>query len=68
MGRIGEVITRTWQLADKMKKLRGKLMEDMVLGFVSYLYNCIALRLDIKYLDILSHFYYILHTKLNFCT
>jgi predicted amidohydrolase YtcJ len=25
MGRIGEVITRTWQTADKMKKQRGRL-------------------------------------------
>ena len=23
MGRVGEVITRTWQTADKMKKQRG---------------------------------------------
>jgi urease subunit alpha len=28
MGRIGEVICRTWQLADKMKKQRGPLPED----------------------------------------
>ncbi|KAL7692174.1 putative urease, alpha subunit, metal-dependent hydrolase, composite domain superfamily [Plasmopara halstedii] len=28
MGRIGEVITRTWQTADKMKKERGILPED----------------------------------------
>jgi urease subunit alpha len=28
MGRIGEVIIRTWQTADKMKKQRGKLPED----------------------------------------
>ncbi|MCY9513212.1 urease subunit alpha [Paenibacillus apiarius] len=28
MGRVGEVITRTWQSADKMKKQRGKLHED----------------------------------------
>lgn len=28
MGRIGEVITRTWQTADKMKKQRGKLSGD----------------------------------------
>ena len=28
MGRIGEVITRTWQTADKMKSQRGKLPED----------------------------------------
>jgi len=27
MGRVGEVITRTWQLADKMKKQRG-VLED----------------------------------------
>ena len=28
MGRVGEVITRTWQTADKMKKQRGALPED----------------------------------------
>lgn len=28
MGRIGEVVTRTWQTADKMKKLYGLLPED----------------------------------------
>jgi len=28
MGRIGEVTTRTWQTADKMKKMIGKLPED----------------------------------------
>jgi urease subunit alpha len=28
MGRVGEVITRTWQTADKMKKQRGALEED----------------------------------------
>ena len=30
MGRIGEVICRTWQTADKMKKFRGKLAEEKV--------------------------------------
>jgi urease subunit alpha len=29
MGRTAEVISRTWQLADKMKKQRGKLREDV---------------------------------------
>jgi urease subunit alpha len=28
MGRIGEVITRTWQTADKMKRQRGRLSGD----------------------------------------
>src|SRR5205085_6088910 len=28
MGRIGEVITRSWQTADKMKKQRGRLLEE----------------------------------------
>ena len=28
MGRIGEVICRTWQTADKMKRQRGKLKQD----------------------------------------
>jgi urease subunit alpha len=32
MGRVGEVITRTWQTADKMKKQRGKLPEDQGVG------------------------------------
>jgi urease subunit alpha len=30
MGRIGEVICRTWQTADKMKKQRGPLPEDSI--------------------------------------
>lgn len=30
MGRVGEVITRTWQTADKMKKQRGALSGDGV--------------------------------------
>ena len=28
MGRVGEVITRTWQTADKMKEQRGRLPDD----------------------------------------
>ncbi|WP_166241705.1 urease subunit alpha [Paenibacillus turpanensis] len=32
MGRVGEVIIRTWQTADKMKKQRGPLSEDSVDG------------------------------------
>lgn len=28
MGRVGEVIMRTWQVADSMKKQRGQLLED----------------------------------------
>jgi len=32
MGRVGEVITRTWQTADKMRKQRGKLPEDKGVG------------------------------------
>lgn len=32
MGRVGEVITRTWQTADKMKKQRGKYAEDKGVG------------------------------------
>src|SRR5262249_60962227 len=28
MGRLGEVIIRTWQTADKMKKQRGRLEEE----------------------------------------
>lgn len=29
MGRVGEVISRTWQTADKMKRQRGPLAEDV---------------------------------------
>lgn len=29
MGRVGEVTTRNWQTADKMKKMTGKLAQDM---------------------------------------
>ena len=29
MGRVGEVITRTWQTADKMKKQRGSLPDEI---------------------------------------
>ncbi|WP_456277260.1 urease subunit alpha [Bacillus sp. AK128] len=32
MGRVGEVISRTWQTADKMKKHRGKFKEDQGIG------------------------------------
>jgi urease subunit alpha len=32
MGRVGEVITRTWQTADKMRKQRGKMPEDKGVG------------------------------------
>lgn len=32
MGRVGEVITRTWQTADKMKRQRGPLKEDAPAG------------------------------------
>ena len=28
MGRIGEVVTRAWQTADKMKKMKGRLSEE----------------------------------------
>ena len=28
MGRVGEVITRTWQTADKMKRQVGQLPQD----------------------------------------
>ncbi|CEM13015.1 unnamed protein product [Vitrella brassicaformis CCMP3155] len=36
MGRIGEVICRTWQTADKMKKQRGHLPEDKDTGADNY--------------------------------
>ena len=28
MGRVGEVLIRTWQTADKMKKQRGQLADE----------------------------------------
>lgn len=31
MGRVGEVLLRTWQTADKMKRVRGQLPEDGVM-------------------------------------
>ena len=39
MGRVGEVITRTWQTADKMKKQRGGLPEDIQVREVKELPN-----------------------------
>ncbi|GJP29001.1 hypothetical protein CLOM_g7 [Closterium sp. NIES-68] len=36
MGRIGEVITRTWQTAHKMRVQRGPLAEDKDPGFGTY--------------------------------
>lgn len=44
MGRVGEVICRTWQTADKMKKLRGRLAEEMVNMIVHFLYSFDALK------------------------
>ncbi|MBM3507009.1 MAG: urease subunit alpha [Alphaproteobacteria bacterium] len=29
MGRVGEVVTRTWQTADKMRRQRGRLREEL---------------------------------------
>ena len=40
MGRVGEVICRTWQTADKMKKLRGRLSEETV-NMKSMYFYCI---------------------------
>lgn len=37
MGRVGEVICRTWQTADKMKKLRGRLADEKVQYLTSQL-------------------------------
>jgi len=36
MGRVGEVVTRTWQTAHKMKVQRGALKEDEGTGFDNY--------------------------------
>jgi urease alpha subunit len=35
MGRVGEVIMRTWQTADKMKQQRGALPEDSRITIIS---------------------------------
>jgi hypothetical protein len=50
MGRIGEVITRTWQTAHKMKLQRGQLAEDKVRSifvnnviYDTVLYTCSAM-------------------------
>jgi len=44
MGRIGEVITRTWQTAHKMKVQRGQLVEDKVRIFACIAtYFCIGM-------------------------
>ncbi|KAL7559875.1 hypothetical protein ACA910_005374 [Epithemia clementina (nom. ined.)] len=45
MGRVGEVITRTWQTADKMKQQRGRLPEDQASGND----NCRVKRYIAKY-------------------
>lgn len=37
MGRVGEVITRTWQTADKMKRQRGQLPEDSSLQMAQHI-------------------------------
>lgn len=37
MGRVGEVITRTWQTADKMKRQRGQLPEDTSLQMAQHI-------------------------------
>jgi len=42
MGRVGEVIIRTWQTADKMKKQRGKLSPDQGIGDNSRIKRYIA--------------------------
>ena len=39
MGRIGEVICRTWQTADKMKRFRGRLAEEKVKVTIFTLYR-----------------------------
>ncbi|GMO32930.1 MAG: urease subunit alpha [Candidatus Azobacteroides pseudotrichonymphae] len=36
MGRIGEVICRTWQIASRMKEIRGFLSEDQMTGNDNY--------------------------------
>lgn len=44
MGRVGEVVTRTWQTADKMKMQRGSLPEDSEQNDNLRIKRCIALR------------------------
>ena len=46
MGRVGEVITRTWQTADKMKRQRGQLDEDIKLQEIRIIKNKIHKRAD----------------------
>jgi urease subunit alpha len=49
MGRVGEVVTRTWQTASKMKDQRGPLPEDKLSGGVSRNDNFRAKRYISKY-------------------
>ena len=44
MGRVGEVITRTWQTADKMKRQRGQLTEDTTADTTSGVINPVPLQ------------------------
>ena len=52
MGRVGEVICRTWQTADKMKKLRGRLADEKV-PYTSQLIMEITTMMILKYTRVL---------------
>ncbi|KAF9106020.1 hypothetical protein BGX27_009354 [Mortierella sp. AM989] len=49
MGRIGEVIGRTWMLADCMKRVRGHIQDDSPGGFVTKADNFRVKRYVAKY-------------------
>ena len=49
MGRVGEVICRTWQTADKMKKLRGRLADEKVPSTSQLIIMEIMIMMILKY-------------------
>ncbi|KAF9358015.1 Urease [Mortierella sp. AD094] len=49
MGRIGEVIARTWMLADRMKQVRGHIQDDAADGYVTKADNFRVKRYVAKY-------------------
>ncbi|KAF9152826.1 hypothetical protein BGX20_005055 [Mortierella sp. AD010] len=49
MGRIGEVIARTWMLADRMKQVRGHIQDDATDGFATMADNFRVKRYVAKY-------------------
>jgi len=49
MGRIGEVVGRTWMMADRMKQVRGHIYDDTPGGFVTTADNFRVKRYVAKY-------------------